>query len=407
MDVRAFDTDVTLFGNTDRDIGSMLKSLDETYLTENPLMFHSAALNHSEFFEKPIEWEKISGKCLDNLAVTLTSTDTKAHLDTFTLLYYCHQGIPFPFQGVEEALSIMKVCAVWISDECLKACMRYLEAIPWSFTEKIQIRDAISIIPCKVLEDLDARLVQSDTDTQDFTFAVEQSIKSVVKSIILSDEDHVDDYTHAVEDLILNNTKAETPFAIKAIYRESLLKQWKENLGYLEKKIQHSEITGLVPATRACLWLIKVIGQDRSLFTKSMEDFNNNTQLCQLLLEVKSEDGKPYSPLIVEIIIYFLKALGSAETITTKDVKLKFLENWVPVFSFLVYNVSEGTKISPPWAYSHLVIRVMATLGGKDAAELLRKWRNQPAPPLLEGNTKFTKFLKWVNLLHLAAFKEL
>ncbi|KAH9328543.1 hypothetical protein KI387_000651 [Taxus chinensis] len=224
---------------------------------------------------------------------------------------------------------------------------------------------------------------------------MEQSIKSVVKSIILSDKDHVDEYTHAVEDLILNNTKAETPFAIKSIYRESLLKQWKENLGYLEKKIQHLEITGLVPATRECLWLIKVIGQDRSLFTNIMEGFNNNTQLCQLLLEVKSEDGKPYSPLIVEIIIYFLKALGSAETITTKDVKLKFMENWVPIFSFLVYNVSEGTKIISPWAYSDLVIRVMATLGGKDVAELLRKWRNQPAPPLLEGLQHLLSMWQW------------
>ncbi|XP_071729993.1 BTB/POZ domain-containing protein At1g63850-like isoform X2 [Rutidosis leptorrhynchoides] len=115
--------------------------------SEFQIYLHSSVLQRSKYFAALLSdrWKKDSGE-IDyyrfNLAVPSSVGSINNHVTVLQLLY--SNEISSAIDTASTALDLLPVALELLFEDCVTACVRYLEAVPWTEDEE---RNVLSLIP--------------------------------------------------------------------------------------------------------------------------------------------------------------------------------------------------------------------------------------------------------------------
>lgn len=117
--------------------------------TEFQVYLHSTALRRSKYFSALLSdrWKKDSGESeIDyyrfNLAVPASAGSINSHVTVLKLLY--SNDISSSIDNASTALELLPIALELLFEDCVTACVRYLEAVPWTEDEE---KTVLSLIP--------------------------------------------------------------------------------------------------------------------------------------------------------------------------------------------------------------------------------------------------------------------
>ncbi len=209
-----------------------------------PLLLHSRALRKSEFFEARLSerWASASssssesGQCSKPLEITLDKcVDTGAYVRCIQLLYAdCVKHTTF--SDVQDALRILQVAAELLFHDCVGACMRYLESVPWSAENESAIRSCVAALHLQVSPDLAARLCSPASLLDCKPADVMQDVLGELLTLVTNGApSKARDITERV--LLANVQESSSP-AFAAVNEVALFKQLQSNLEQLKIQLR-------------------------------------------------------------------------------------------------------------------------------------------------------------------------
>ncbi|XP_068654763.1 BTB/POZ domain-containing protein At3g05675-like [Aristolochia californica] len=140
-------------------------AVDQPYLD---LHLHSHALRRSKYFATLLSdrWHpdrESDGLFRLNLKIPTSAGSMEPHLTVLQLLY--STDFSDVILSASIALSILPVALELLFDDCIKACVRFLEAVPWSEEEEKAVLDIIPSLGLDESQELLARVSPPGSDS--------------------------------------------------------------------------------------------------------------------------------------------------------------------------------------------------------------------------------------------------
>lgn len=192
-----------------------------------PLLLHSHALRRSEFFEARLSERWAAGEHSNPLQITLDTEngrESSTYVRCIQLLYVPDRVKHTSFRDVQDALGILEVAAEFLFHDCVDACMRYLEAVPWTSEDENAIRASIVNLHLQASPDLAARLRTTESSAVD---TMEVVLGQLLARVTSGAPSKARDITERV---LLANVQPSTPPAFAAVNEVALFKELHGNL---------------------------------------------------------------------------------------------------------------------------------------------------------------------------------
>ncbi|KAL3677669.1 hypothetical protein R1sor_020625 [Riccia sorocarpa] len=315
------------------------------------LYLHSSALRKSEFFEARLSerWSSnAAAGCSsnnnplqvgNNNVVELTidkCKDPQTYIRCIQLLYVPNRVKHTCFVDIQDALNILEVAAELLFHDCVVACMRYLESVPWPPGQESVIRSCVSNLHLQPSEDLRARLCEPegihDVKPVDIMQGVLGELLTLVTNGAPSKAREI------TERVLLANVQSSTSSAFANVNEVVLFKELQGNLEIL--KVQLRKFANffswnghqLNVACSALRWILD------ELFTLHIADeavrmFSEEKELAQLM--VLRIYQNPFTETLFFILVRMLQALQKGEVLSPRSVRLTLLTTWLPVVAKL------------------------------------------------------------------------
>ena len=140
-------------------------------LNSTKVFLHSQVLDQCPYFATVLSerWKETrqfsegpNNKMRMHINVTVpASRSINPYLQVLELLY--HKDFQRVIKDVPSALSCLPVAAEWLYDECITACVQYLEAVPWTKEEEKKVLELVTTLQLKESAQLLARVVPVNT----------------------------------------------------------------------------------------------------------------------------------------------------------------------------------------------------------------------------------------------------
>lgn len=157
-----------LVKSDDDELGDASKLAAETKQGEEHVVnLHAQALMQCRYFDALLSdrWQdKVQSSTKEESENTIPihinlcvaqGRQLTSYIATLQLLYT--QDFVGTIQNVESALSILPIAAELLYDQCISACVRFLEAVSWTREEERQI---VQLVSCLQLEESSALLAR-------------------------------------------------------------------------------------------------------------------------------------------------------------------------------------------------------------------------------------------------------
>ncbi|KAK1316700.1 BTB/POZ domain-containing protein [Acorus calamus] len=351
------------------------------------LRLHSSALRRSRYFSALLSdrWRRHTDESYgdgDPLRLNLTVSAFDTHVRVLRLLY----AVDFSgaISSPSEALSILTVALELLFDELIAACVRYLEAVPWTEEEE---RAVLSVVPflgpdesaellarlsphgADAAEEMLLGLVHAATGGSDPKVA---TIKAFVARVLrdFSPRDSV--RRVLVRVFVLSLTKV----------KELLEAYWSPDVrgdrDEAEAK-QRLNLHSAVAKGRHLLWLVERM-VEMGVAGEAVKEWSEQGAFAADLEKGFKDDAfrniAPGLPTIMmRCTCRLANAVASGEILAARQVRLKLIRDWLPVLKVCRDNVSpipSGQKL----LYQELeetFLRIISTLPMSDAQKLLQE----------------------------------
>ncbi|CAM6088733.1 unnamed protein product [Calypogeia fissa] len=320
-----------------------------------PLYLHSKALRRSEFFDARLSerWRYgaetgcsssgLGGKGGEGsshsgvVELTLDNCkDPRTYVRCIQLLYVPDRVKHTCFTSVEDALNILEVAAELLFHDCVTACMRYLESVPWTHENECAIRACVSSLHLQPSEDLAARLCSPESVPDVKPVDIMQGVLGELLTLVTTGApSKARDITERV--LLANVQPASSP-AFATVNEVALFKEFSSNLEIL--KVQLRKFANFFSwnghqvnvACSALRWLLD------ELFTLQIADeavrmFSEEKELAQLMVSRTYQN--PFTDTLFVILVRMLQALQRGDVLSPRSVRLTLLTTWLPVIAKL------------------------------------------------------------------------
>ncbi|GLJ50315.1 hypothetical protein SUGI_1072010 [Cryptomeria japonica] len=155
MDAQSFESG----DENDGDVILRLICSDGVEYEGSPMSLHSYILKKSKFFQARLSERWPSHISPPEIKLTVLSNGVaENYIKCLRLMYSSYKGAGLYFSGVDEALDIFPVASELLFQEGIQACMRYLEAVPWTPKQSLKIKSLLSSSQVTVSADLSLRL---------------------------------------------------------------------------------------------------------------------------------------------------------------------------------------------------------------------------------------------------------
>lgn len=206
-----------------------------------PLLLHSRALRQSEFFDTRLSERWANGDNCNNvnqpLEITLDKcTNPNTYVRCIQLLYVPHRVKHTTFNDVQDALGILEVAAELLFQDCVDACMRYLEAVPWTLENEAAIRGCMANLHLQPSPDLAARLCVPDESPSSKPVEIMKDVLGELLSLVTNGApSKARDITERV---LLANVHPSTSPTFASVNEVALFREFQGNLEQLKVQLR-------------------------------------------------------------------------------------------------------------------------------------------------------------------------
>ncbi|XP_078430433.1 BTB/POZ domain-containing protein At3g05675-like [Wolffia australiana] len=348
-----------------------------------------------------------------NLKVSLPSANRhrpfEAHTSVLRLLYT--RDFVSSIVTVSGALEILHVALEILFDDCVRACVRFLEAVPWSEDEERMILSVIPYLPQPESADLVSRILPS---TDERTSSEEMlhglvlsaiqahpsmpSVKAFVARL-LKEFPSRDSVGRVLDRGFLANL--ETVKSLLAEYASPDFRTAGDNDE--TEAIQRLNLHAALVSTRKLLWLIERM-IDMKVADNAVREWSEQTALAvDLQKAFKDEAWRNIAPglpaYVMRCTSRLANAVAAGSILSDRQVRMRLVKNWLPVLNVcrdVVSPMHSGQKLLQQ-ELEETFLRIISTLPLSDSQDLLQQclWfstRNADCPHLISAfNTWFRR----------------
>lgn len=289
------------------------------------------------------------------------------------------------FQGfitdVPTALSCLPVAAEWLYDECITACVQYLEAVPWTEDEEKRVLDVVTSLQLRESAQLLARVVPVNTTAvQDMlsglVYAATHShlngatVKAFVARLL---NDHA---SRSTVKLVLDSAFASSLKTVK----DSVEEYASPNLRGRHDEIEALQRMNLHTASvngKHLLWLVERMIELR-VADNAVTEWSEQSVFTANLQRAFNDDAwrsiAPSLPaLVLRCTCRLANAVAAGTIIASCQVRKRLVKYWLPVLLVSRDNPLPAAS-TPKLLHQELedvFLRIISTLPLGDAQTLL------------------------------------
>ncbi|KAH7296224.1 hypothetical protein KP509_26G014300 [Ceratopteris richardii] len=378
--------DVVLFlhtYNTDID--------DREHCSSTEVYLHACALEQCKYFATVLSerWQESrqfseGPNHEKRIHINMTIPGSRA-IDSYLLvlqLLYCKdfKGL---IKDVSTALSCLPVAAEWLYDECIAACVQYLEAVPWTEEEEKRVLDVVTSLQLRESAQLLARITPVNTR------AVHDMLGELVYAAIHSHPNGATVKAFVARLLNDHSSRSTVKLVLDGAFANSLktVKDSVEEYSSPNVRGRHDEIEALQRVSlhtaslnsKHLLWLVERMIELR-VADKAVSEWSEQVVFTANLLRVFNDDAwrtiAPSLPaLVLRCTFRLASAVAAGSMIATCQVRKKLVEYWLPVL-LVSRETPSHTASSLKLQALHqdledVFLRIISTLPLEDAQKLL------------------------------------
>lgn len=287
---------------------------------------------------------------------------------------------------VSTALSCLPVAAEWLYDECITACVQYLEAVPWTEDEEKRVLEVVTSLQLRESAQLLARITPVNTR------AVHDMLGELVYAAIHSHPNGANGATvKAFVARLLNDhdSRPTVKLVLDGAFAGSLksVQESVEEYSSPNVRARHDEIEALQRMSlhtaslnsKHLLWLVERMTELR-VADNAVLEWSEQMVFCANLMRVFNDDAwrtiaPSLSALVLRCTFRLASAVAGGSMIASCQVRKKLVEYWLPVLLASRDNPSPtASTLKLQVLHQELedvFLRIISTLPLKDAQTLL------------------------------------
>ncbi|KAI3708052.1 hypothetical protein L2E82_37077 [Cichorium intybus] len=366
----------------DSDDSETVAAIDST--SEFEIYLHSSALRRSKYFSALLSdrWKKDSGE-VDyyrfNLAVTAGSINN--HVTVLQLLY--SNEMSSTIDTASKALELLPIALELLFEDCVTACVRYLEAVPWTEEEEIIVLSLIPLLRDEESLELLARVSPPKSDLSE----------EMLHGLILTATHSHPNMAFAkafVAKLLRDFSSRESARRVLDKSFETSLKVVKESLEEYSspacrgdhnetEAIQRLNLHTAMTNGRHLLWLIERMIELRVADTAVKEWSEQAAFTADLQRAFRDDAWRNIVPGLPAVVLRctckLANAVAAGVILASRQVRMKMVKDWLPVLIACKDSVTPllTNHKSLYLELEETFLKIISTLPMSEAQELLQQ----------------------------------
>ncbi|XP_034681228.1 BTB/POZ domain-containing protein At1g63850-like isoform X1 [Vitis riparia] len=366
-----------------------ISTLDSFVQDDLQIYLHSDVIRRSKYFSALLSdrWQGDSGDGDDspkiyrlNFGVPASTGTIDTHLTVLQLLYTSD------FSGVIEsastALLILPVALELLFEDCVRSCVRFLEAVPWTEEEEKRVLSLIPLLREEESRELLDRVSPAKTDS------LEEMLYGLIVAAIHNHSNMA--FVKAfVAKLLREFSSGDSARRVLDRAFEASLKTVKRSLEEYSspdfrgdhnetEAIQRLNLHTAMTNGRHLLWLIERM-IELKVADKAVREWSEQSTFTADLQRAFRDDAwrniVPGLPVVVlRCTCKLANAVASGSILAARPVRMKLVKEWLPVLIVCKDNVSVlHTHKSLYTELEEIFLRIISTFPLSDAQELLQQ----------------------------------
>ncbi|KAL2469380.1 BTB/POZ domain-containing protein [Forsythia ovata] len=352
---------------------------------------HSYALSRSKYFAVLLSdrWQQQNHTSSENslkfhckLVVPATTDSIDHYLTVLQLLYI--DDLSASINSVSTAICLLPVALKLLFEDCIKRCVKFLEAVPWSENEENKILKLIPLLSDEESKELLARVSpakknSSEEMLHDLVFLVHNHPNDVFA------KDLVDNLLKDLSSGELVRRVLDRGFERSLDVVKKSLKEYKSpELGrddYMYDEIAMAQRPLLYQAMKNAnnlLWLVERMIELR-VADMAVKAWSEEASLTMDLQRMFFDDEWHYCAPSLPIFVFcctsrIANAVATGHTLAARQARMKLVEHWLPVLIGWKESATMDTYCkSLCTELEETFLRIISTLSVSDAQELLQQ----------------------------------
>eukprot|EP01018_Ginkgo_biloba_P038930 Gb_20507 [translate_table: standard] len=252
------------------------------------------------------------------------------YVSCIKLLYLSQPDKCLSFSSVEKTLGILEVASDLLLQDCVDACMEYLEAVRWTPLEHVQIRDSLSALQINPQPDLAARLCTSKGEY----LKIMEEVISKLLSLISNGAPQCT--WGSTQKIISANIAANSSDALVDMTFTAILQETQSKIDIIAsqlRRIQHFDSKSsqkIRVAKSAVGWFVVQCTGRKSGIQRSVKMFAHQLDLAQAILG-RALGYNPFTETLLDILDGMANVMGNGDVICRRSIRLSFITTWLPV----------------------------------------------------------------------------
>ncbi|GAB2267306.1 hypothetical protein Dimus_002292 [Dionaea muscipula] len=380
------------FDNSPFEADSDSISAIEVQSSEVQIHVHSSALLRAKYFDALLsdrwnnEGSDRSRKPIKlNLSVSPSIGSMQTHLTVIRLLY--SDDLSDAISSVSVAISTLLVALKLLFEDCIKHCVRFLEAVPWSEEEEQRVLSLIPLLGEDEAGQLLARVSPEKSDSSEemlhslilTAIHIHPNVAAVKTFVsrLLRDFSSRDSAKRVLEKAFLKSLKV-----VKQALEEYSSPEFRSNQNETEA-IQRFNLHAALINGKQLVWLVERM-IELKVAEMAVKEWSEQSSLAMDLQRAFREDAwrniVPGLPSVVlKCTCKLAYAVISGTVLVDAQVRKKLVGDWLPVLIVCKDNLLPNHKPVLPSSKSLYVeleeayLGIISTLPMADAQELLHQ----------------------------------
>ncbi|XP_050234212.1 BTB/POZ domain-containing protein At1g63850-like [Mercurialis annua] len=387
--------------STDDSLSS--SSLDNTQNDDvlEPIYLHSHILTGAKYFSALLSdrWQHDTITNITSVNLTIPQNSIDDYLTVLKLLYT--QDFTAVINSVSTALDILPVASQLLFEDCVKNCLKFLEAVPWSEEEENRVINLIPFINKDESDLLLARVRVSVAETEgnkennnDNDNSCEKMLRGLIYAAMHNHSNSAfvkafvakllrDFPSRESAKTVLDGAFVESLTIVKGSLEDYASPDFR--LGgvggdYTETEaIQRLNLHTALTVGKHLLWLVERMLELRVADNAVIEWSEQSGFTSDLQRAFRDDAWRNFVPGLPAVMLRCTAKLANAVACGTilaaRQVRMKLVKDWLPVLIACKDNVSP-TLPSHKSLYLELegtFLRIISTLPMSDAQELLKQ----------------------------------
>ncbi|KAF5175636.1 BTB/POZ domain-containing protein [Thalictrum thalictroides] len=376
----------------DSDDPDSISSADSANQADVKLYLHSDVLRRSLYFSALLsdrwqkrqledEEEKIVFNHVLKVPASIGSIDS--HLTVLQLLYT--DDFSGTVDSASSALSILPVALELLFEDCVRACVRFLEVVPWNEEEENRVLSIIPLLTEEESRELVARVLPCESDLS------EEMLYSLIFSAIHNNQNVAP--KAFVSKLLRDFSSRDSAKRVLDRAFEMSLNLVKESMEaysspdfrgeYFETEaIQRVNLHKAMTNGKQLLWLIERMIELRVADTAVKEWSDQASFTANLQWAFRDDAWRNNVPGLPGVVLRctckLATAVSTGSILASRQVRMKLIKDWLPVL-IVCRGKMMATLPSDQVLYQELeetFLKIISTLPMSDAQELLPQCLN-------------------------------